>query len=222
MTFRLGAKRIGDGESLSCSCAEDAEGSFARRHPEPPPGVTGESFRDAVAVHARVSADTEAVIEPDRLREGIAAYGRLVGGTNSLMDKSSAEGESGTEPPQGRIMARTGVDVGVTARSSGLTVGVDAEAQAEDGCAIVEVELPLCRLETPRRLDTRRNALEAEVTVVERLRDARSGVDPETLGGLGTVGRESEPAARVRITGEAGGVLAATGLATAETRDGTP
>lgn len=174
MSFRFGAKRIGDGESLSCSFAEDADESFALRHPEPPPGVTGESFSDAVAVHAWVGADADAVIKPDCLHEGVAAYGRLVGGANSLMDSwSPAEVESGTKPPQGQIMAHAGVEVGVTAGSRGGTVGVDAEARAEDGCTLVEDELPPCRPETPRRLDTRHNALEAEVTVFERLHRSR-------------------------------------------------
>lgn len=64
---------MGDGEFVFCSFPQGAEESFPVRHLEPPPGVTGESFRDAAAVHALVSADTDAVIEPDRLRDGVAA-----------------------------------------------------------------------------------------------------------------------------------------------------
>lgn len=121
-----------------------------------------------------MSADTDAVIDPDRLREG-------VGGASSLGDnEGSVEGDSRTERPQGRMMARAG---GVSAGLSDGTGGVDAETQAEDDCAPVEVELLPCRLETPKRLDTRRNALEAEMTVFERLR-TRPGVAPATSGGL--------------------------------------
>lgn len=55
------------------SFPEESEEPFTVRHPEPPPGVTGESFKDVVAVHARVSAVTDAVIDPDRLRDGVVA-----------------------------------------------------------------------------------------------------------------------------------------------------
>ena len=82
---------------------------------------------------------------------------------------------------------RAGVEVGVAAESSGRTAGTNLEAQAGDGCAPAAIDCPPCRLETPRRLDTRRNALEAEVTVFERLRDVRRGVEVGTLGREGRV-----------------------------------
>lgn len=122
---------------------------------------------------------------------------------------SSAEGESRSEPPQGRITVRAGVEVGVAAESSDGTAGTVLRAQAGDGCALVDIDCPPCRPETPRRLDTRRNALEAEVTVFERLRDVRTGVEVVTLGREGTMRREPEPGAEVRTTGEAGGVFVA-------------
>ena len=52
MTLRLGAKRIGDGELVPCSFPEEADESLMLRHPEPPPGVTGESLSEVAVVRS--------------------------------------------------------------------------------------------------------------------------------------------------------------------------